>query len=229
MLALGCSGRRQPTNHEPGFRTFNVVGLLLVKWVMGCYVASMFDCHPVHLVSKRVLDVCIALVALLGFLILLPFLALLIVLASPGPVFFRQERVGQYGRPFTMLKLRSMHCNVEQYTHGLNKPKHDPRIHWAGHFLRKTSLDELPQFVNVLRGDMSVVGPRPFVPADASRLSQERLRARPGITGPWQVSDRSETSWEATTRLDHDYVMGYRFWTDLRIMAQTPRAMLKGR
>jgi lipopolysaccharide/colanic/teichoic acid biosynthesis glycosyltransferase len=180
-------------------------------------------------------------------------IAALIKLKSPGPVFFRQVRVGQKARPFTMLKFRSMHVNADSKVHqqyvtqfiksagqcaeaGKNevfKLTNDPRITPLGHILRKTSLDELPQLWNVLRGDMSLVGPRPplFYETEQYQAWHWRrvLDAKPGVTGLWQVAGRSRTTFDGMVRLDLRYVRTRSLWTDIKILLATPAAVITGK
>lgn len=196
-----------------------------------------------------------------GSLILLallsPFMAMIAVaikLTSRGPVFFRQQRLGQYGRPFSFLKFRSMHVNSDASVHreyverfitgtagrnpvGANgssvfKLTNDPRVTPIGRFLRKTSLDELPQFFNVLSGRMSLVGPRPPIPYEFIRYGawhrRRLLEAKPGITGLWQVSGRSRTKFDEMVRLDLQYAKSWSLWLDFKILLQTPRAVWSG-
>jgi lipopolysaccharide/colanic/teichoic acid biosynthesis glycosyltransferase len=163
----------------------------------------------------------------------------------------RQVRVGRRGRPFKMLKIRTMYVNAGHGVHEdymtwyikssgqqprtgteVFKLTNDPRITPPGRFLRKTSLDELPQFWNVLRGDMSLVGPRPPLAFEVEQYQpwhrRRVLEAKPGITGLWQVSGRSRTTFDDMVRLDLRYARTYTLWTDVRILAATPRAMFKG-
>jgi len=166
--------------------------------------------------------------------------AVAVKLSSPGPVLYRQERVGQYGRTFEFLKFRTMVTEADAQLAQLAaanesdgllfKIREDPRVTRVGRFLRRTSLDELPQLWNVLRGDMSLVGPRPL-PVDAEEFegdARRRLRVRPGITGLWQVSGRSELGWEETVALDMYYVDHWSLAMDLAILARTPLAVLRG-
>jgi len=153
---------------------------------------------------------------------------------SAGPILFHQERVGYRGRPFTVLKFRTMVADAEERlrelldrneaTGPLFKMAHDPRVTKFGRFLRKTSLDELPQLVNVLRGDMTVVGPRPPLPREVAQYEEwqmARLEVRPGITGLWQVSGRSELPFEDYVRLDLFYIENWSLAFDLFIIAKT--------
>lgn len=163
---------------------------------------------------------------------------------SKGPAFFRQERVGRAGRTFTMLKFRSMSVDAEDRlddikgdnVHGDDGPMlkvvNDPRITRVGRFLRRTSLDELPQLVNVLLGQMSLVGPRPPLPREVAQYEnhvQRRLLVKPGLTGLWQVSGRADLSWEDSVRLDLYYVENWSFLLDIAILVRTVRAVLASR
>ena len=191
-------------------------------------------------VLKRALDIVVATVALIPIGLLAPVLAALIKLDSPGPVFFFQERVGRDGRTFRIVKFRSMKTDAEQQLAALKeanegagllfKMKDDPRVTRVGKILRKLSLDELPQFWNVLVGDMSVVGPRPPLPSEVTAYDGtifRRLYIKPGITGLWQVSGRSDLSWDESVRLDLRYVENWSVMNDLQIMWRTAKAMVQ--
>jgi len=191
---------------------------------------------------KRACDIAGAVVGLLLAATLWPVVALLIRLDSPGPILFRQERVGRGGRPFTMLKFRSMRDGAAGQllalaaAQGLAEPvlklADDPRLTDAGRFLRRWSLDELPQFWNVLRGDMSLVGPRPEEPrvvAHYDDRQRRRLAVRPGITGPMQISGRADLSLEERTRLDLDYIDNLSLWRDAIILLHTLPVVLRGK
>lgn len=180
------------------------------------------------------------LLALVSPLLLL--LVLLVRLDSRGPGIFRQTRVGQDGREFTMFKMRTMVQDAEQVRESLLdqdegsgvlfKIKHDPRITRVGHVLRKTSLDELPQLINVVRGEMSLVGPRPALPAEVAQYTareRRRLAIRPGLTGLWQVSGRSNLSWEKSVELDLRYTDNWRLVDDLGIGVRTVDAVARSR
>lgn len=193
----------------------------------------------VHLL-KRALDVAVSALALVPIALITPVLALLIKLDSPGPVFFFQERVGRDGRTFRMVKFRSMKTDAEQQLETLKaqnegagllfKMKDDPRVTRVGRILRKLSLDELPQFWNVLVGDMSVVGPRPPLPSEVTAYDGtvfRRLYIKPGITGLWQVSGRSDLSWDESVRLDLRYVENWSVIDDLQIMWRTAKVMIQ--
>jgi exopolysaccharide biosynthesis polyprenyl glycosylphosphotransferase len=187
-----------------------------------------------HLFLKRTFDVVVAGLALLLTLPIIVIVAVAIKLDSQGPVLFRQLRVGKDGELFEMIKLRSMVQDAETMRSQLDdlnersgplfKMSADPRITRMGRLLRKTSIDELPQFWNVLRGDMSVVGPRPALPSEIVHWSpdlHERLRVLPGITGMWQVSGRSEADFELYRRLDLFYVDNWSLTHDIKIVAKT--------
>ncbi len=189
--------------------------------------------------GKRTLDLIGALVALVVSTPLMLFAALAIKLESRGPVFYRSTRVGRRGKPFTFYKLRSMVNGADQHRHHLShlnecdgpvfKISNDPRVTGVGRFLRTTSLDELPQFWNVLRGDMSLVGPRPPLPEEVSHYlpwQMRRLDVRPGITCLWQISGRSRIGFEEWMRLDLEYIKRQSFPMDLRILLRTIPAVL---
>ena len=203
---------------------------------------------------KASMDIVGSLCALAIISPLLVIIAVAVKLTSKGPIFFRQRRVGRYGRPFTFLKIRSMYTAnndamhqeyVKQFIAGTNnrneaacgKPNthkltNDPRITPLGRFLRKTSLDELPQLINVLRGEMSLVGPRPPIPYEVERYDiwhkRRFLAVKPGITGLWQVNGRSRTTFEEMVRLDLKYGESWSLALDIKILLQTPRAILTG-
>jgi lipopolysaccharide/colanic/teichoic acid biosynthesis glycosyltransferase len=192
-------------------------------------------------VTKRLLDVTLCMLALPFVLIVLGVCAILVWLDDPGPIFFTQLRTGQGGRRFKMLKFRTMVVNAEElkqvYSH-LNehtwpdfKITNDPRVTRMGRFLRKTSLDELPQIFNVLKGDMSLVGPRPtsFSASTYNLWHTERLEAVPGITGLWQIKGRSDVDFDDRLRLDIEYIEHRNIWLDLRILVGTVVAIFKQR
>jgi exopolysaccharide biosynthesis polyprenyl glycosylphosphotransferase len=195
-----------------------------------------------RLILKRSLDLTLGGLALLATLPILALSALAIKLTSPGPLIFAQERYGLNKRRFRMYKLRTMVADAEDRQAVLEdfneaagpvfKMKEDPRLTQVGRWLRRTSLDELPQLVNVLRGEMSLVGPRPLPVRDVSRFSEPSLMRRfsvhPGITGLWQVSGRSELPFEQWTELDLNYIDNWSLTLDLRILCQTVPAVLRG-
>jgi lipopolysaccharide/colanic/teichoic acid biosynthesis glycosyltransferase len=164
-----------------------------------------------------------------------------IKLDSPGPVFFRQERIGRAGKPFRIFKFRSMTTDawrrrdtvaqLNEVDGPLFKMEKDPRVTRVGAFIRKTSIDELPQLINVVRGEMSLVGPRPLPTEESDRIdgaALARLDVNPGITGLWQVCGRSDLTYADLQHLDSVYVRSWSLIWDLRIIAQTPRAVLGG-
>ncbi|WP_420096254.1 sugar transferase [Brevibacterium sediminis] len=190
---------------------------------------------------KRMVDLTLSVLGLIAISPLLLTLALAIRLTSPGPVLFKQRRVGLRGREFTMLKFRSMVTNAEELLAELRdeqhdagnevlfKMKNDPRVTRIGRVMRKYSLDELPQIINVITGSMSLVGPRPPLPSEVERYADHvhrRFLAKPGITGLWQVSGRSSLSWEDSVRLDLSYVENWTLFGDVVILCKTARAAL---
>jgi exopolysaccharide biosynthesis polyprenyl glycosylphosphotransferase len=214
------------------------------------YGVPVFEFAPVTLdrwqqTSKRVLDVLVAVATLVALAPLMLLIALLVKLTSTGPVLYRAPRVGKGGRYFTFLKFRSMYTGrgreevaAENEKSGhIFKVRDDPRITPIGRFLRRYSLDELPQLLNVLRGDMSVVGPRPLPAQDLdpdgmSRRfevwSEQRSRVRPGITGLWQVRGRSELPFEDMIKYDLEYILNWSLALDIRILLETPAFVLSG-
>ena len=196
----------------------------------------------VEAAAHRTLEICVALVGLLLVALALPLLAVAIRLDSPGPVIFRQRRLGRDGREFTVYKLRTMVADAEERLENvlpLNimggctfKATDDPRRTRVGAWLRRLSLDEAPQFWNVLRGDMALVGPRPPLPSEAARYSARewaRLAVKPGITGMWQVSGRNLLPHDKMIDLDLDYVARRSLRLDVDIVVRTVPAMLRGR
>ena len=192
---------------------------------------------------KRFVDIVFSVAALIVLAPLFLVLAVIIKLTSPGPVFFVQPRVGRYGKTFTFYKFRSMYEDAEARKAALMsrnesadgvifKMADDPRITPVGKILRKTSMDELPQFLNVLFGDMSLVGPRPPVPSEVRQYSLEalkRLNVRPGLTCLWQVSGRSDIPFREQVRLDKEYISSRSFVRDLVILFRTIPAILSGK
>jgi len=186
-----------------------------------------------YLVAKRVIDVVVSLVLLVVAIPALALCALAIAVDSPGPIFFAQQRTGRDGRRFRILKLRTMVTDAEELKATLAhlnvlpppdfKIPDDPRITRVGRFLRATSLDELPQLFNVLRGHMSLVGPRPtsFSPDTYDLWHTHRLDVAPGITGLWQVEGRNVTTFDERLRLDVQYIRRRSLWFDLQLLART--------
>jgi len=203
---------------------------------------------------KQVMDIVGSALILILCAPLLLIIALAIKATSKGPVLFRQQRVGQYGQCFTFLKFRSMHTDNDHSVHKeyvtkliagrtehkpsngnvncVYKLTNDTRITRVGKFLRRTSLDELPQLVNVLKGDMSLVGPRPAIPYEFAAYQtwhrRRVLEVKPGITGLWQVSGRSSVKFDEMVRLDLRYATSWSPWLDFKILMRTPRAVIGG-
>jgi exopolysaccharide biosynthesis polyprenyl glycosylphosphotransferase len=198
--------------------------------------------NPTQLVIKRGIDLAVSLAL---FVVTLPIqlvAALAIKLTSPGPVLFRQVRCGLNGRHFTLLKFRTMHAGAEQLLSGIShlnemtgpvfKATKDPRLTFVGRILRRLSIDELPQLVNVIKGDMSLVGPRPPLPEEVSRYEpwqHRRLSMNPGITCLWQVSGRNEVDFDRWMALDLKYIDTWSPMLDLKILLKTVPAVLSGR
>ena len=206
------------------------------------------------LVMKRIMDVAGSAVLLVLCLPLFLFIALAIKISSKGPILFRQQRVGQHGKLFMFLKFRSMHIDNDHGVHqeyvrkliageaeriasndsgeGVYKLANDKRITRIGKFLRKTSLDELPQFLNVFKGEMSLVGPRPPIPYELAAYQtwhrRRLLQFKPGITGLWQVTGRSLVKFDDMVRLDLRYATSWSPWLDFKILMRTPGAVIKG-
>lgn len=191
-------------------------------------------------VAKRLFDICASLFLIIFALPLMFCLALAVKLSSPGPILFKQQRVGIEGKPFHMLKFRSMVIDAEQRLANLAhrneasgvlfKIRNDPRITPVGRFIRKFSLDELPQLFNVLAGSMSLVGPRPPLPKEVEGYERDvrrRLLVKPGLTGLWQVSGRSNLSWQDSVRLDLYYVENWSLAGDVVILLKTGRAVFQ--
>lgn len=196
---------------------------------------------PVRRVVKRSFDLVAGLLALVALAPLFLVIAIAIKLDSPGPVFFTQRRIGRNGRPFAMLKFRTMVDGAEQqkllFLHlneqegGLFKIFDDPRATRLGSHLRSTSLDELPQLIDVIRGSMSLVGPRPLVAEEDALISghlRRRLEMRPGMTGPWQVAGASRVPMGAMTALDYEYVDSQCFAGDIGLIVRTvPHVLMR--
>lgn len=194
-------------------------------------------------IAKRALDIAVASVALVLLAPLMLAIALAIKLDSPGPVLFRQVRVGRGGKPFWFFKFRSMVKNAEQMKGQLVaknevrggpafKMRNDPRITRVGRFLRRYSLDELPQLIHVLHGEMSLVGPRPPLPPEVANYGtweKRRLSVTPGLTCLWQISGRSDIGFREWVELDHIYIDTMSFWTDLKILLFTVPAVISGK
>lgn len=194
-----------------------------------------------YLIAKRIMDICGALIGLICLSWLFLIVAILIKLEDPkGPVFFKQVRVGKDGKEFYMYKFRSMVTNAEELlesllhlnetTGAMFKMKNDPRVTKVGKFIRKTSIDELPQLWNVLKGDMSLVGPRPPLPREVAQYTEydkQRLLVTPGCTGLWQVSVRNDLGFHEMVELDLQYIRERSLLYDLKIIIKTIKVMVK--
>lgn len=201
---------------------------------------SLPQYSPWAMFKKRVFDIVVSLVALVGTAIITIPVAIAIKVTDRGPIFYTQTRVGRRGKPFKMIKFRSMVVNADKMKAELAeesgqkgrfifKMKNDPRITPVGKFIRKFSIDEFPQFLNVLRGDMSVVGPRPPLPEEVAQYNQTyatRMLVKPGITGPWQVSGRSNLSQEESESLDVSYVQNWSMLGDIVLLFRTVGAVV---
>ena len=193
------------------------------------------------MIGKRTLDVFVSLIGIIFFLPLFIILALLIKIEDPkGPVFFKQVRIGKNGKEFYMYKFRSMVSNAEELLETLLdknevtglmfKMKNDPRVTKVGRVIRKTSIDELPQLLNVLKGEMSLVGPRPPLPRevkDYTTYHMKRLEVTPGCTGLWQVSGRNSVGFEEMVELDLQYIRRRNLFLDIKIIMKTVWILLR--
>lgn len=189
---------------------------------------------------KRLFDIILSTIGLIVLSPIMGIIAYRIKKEDGGPVFYKQVRVGKNGHQFRMYKFRSMVVNADQLLENLKnqnevdgamfKMKHDPRITKVGHFIRKHSLDELPQLVNVLKGDMSLVGPRPPLPAEIKQYTEydkQRLYVMPGCTGLWQVTERNNVGFDKMVKLDLEYIKNASFMYDLSIIFKTIEIMFK--
>ncbi|MCL6520217.1 MAG: sugar transferase [Armatimonadetes bacterium] len=196
---------------------------------------------PLGQIIKRCLDVVISLMMLIILAPLMLLVALAIKLESEGPIIYKQTRVGKNGREFTFYKFRSMFRDADKRLAELRhlneadgpifKIKNDPRITKVGRIIRKTSIDELPQLFNVLKGDMSLVGPRPPLPVEVAQYTardRQRLNVIPGITCLWQISGRSNIGFDRWVELDLEYIRNQSLWLDLKILLLTIPAVIKG-
>lgn len=239
------SSQFDPSKEIPTFKQGEELSQVLTGWPAASAAQMNLPVKP-RLVTyrkvKRVLDVVAASIVILLLAPLFILLILAVKLTSRGPVLYVSKRVGLCGKVFNFYKFRSMYLDADQKRVALEKAnekdgpifkmKHDPRITPIGRLLRKFSLDELPQFYNVLRGDMSLVGPRPPLVHEVERYSsfeQERLTIRPGLTCYWQIMGRSDLSFEEWMILDHRYLREMSLWTDMKIMVKTPLAVLLGK
>ena len=197
-------------------------------------------------IGKRLFDFVLGVLILPIVALMIALIAFLLFLTSGGPVFYRQTRIGQYGRKFKIIKFRTMHSRSDTVLHEFlesnpdafhewelsHKLREDPRVTALGRFLRKTSLDELPQIWNVLRGEMSLVGPRPIVHVEREKYGDRFVfytAVVPGITGLWQVSGRCDVTYDARVALDERYAREWSLLMDMSILCRTPRAVCRGR
>ena len=193
---------------------------------------------PVYDFVKRAFDIVVSLICLTVGLPVYLIMILAIVIDDPGNPFFVQERVGLNGRVFKMVKLRTMRKDAEQIKVNLAeqneyksvhfKIENDPRVTRVGKFLRRTSLDETPQVLNLLTGSMTVIGPRPFIPSEQSQLPDDRLQVKPGLSCYWQLADTTKMSDEEQLELDYRYIRERGIITDLKIIFETVKSIFKG-
>lgn len=231
---------------ENGYRAVKMLPSLSYQPALSLQMQRAITIDPKSEALVRTLDVAVALAALIVFGPFMMMIAATIVASSRGPVFYRQKRLGLGGRHFTCLKFRTMHVDSDGLLARLladcprsrdewerdQKLRKDPRVIFVGRFLRKTSLDELPQLLNVLRGDMSIVGPRPIVPSEAVRYGRyigNYCAMRPGITGLWQVSGRNETTYRRRVACDVAYSRSQSALNNMRIIARTVPVVLRAK
>lgn len=209
--------------------------------------AENFSCDIQHIPLKRMFDLSFSLLVVVLALPLFVALAVAVRLTSKGKSIYSQERIGRGGKTFKCYKFRTMHPDADarlkeilasdperrKEWEELHKLKDDPRVTALGSFLRKTSLDELPQFWNVLKGDLSVVGPRPVVRLELEKhfagKAEKIFTIRPGLTGPWQISGRSDVSYQKRIEMDEHYVDNQSFWWDLKLVVKTIPAMISSK
>jgi len=221
---------------------------------MTVQIAPIQKYNPSYLKTKRVLEVLFKLLILIPLCITIVIVAIIIRLDSPGPIFYRQKRTDLHGVEFYIYKFRSTYVNsdsslhrdvIVKYINGQEinigtaaaikfqfKLSDDPRVTRVGRFIRKTSIDELPQFFNVLRGEMTLVGPRPPLPYEVEYYTSHdwlRLSGRPGLTGIWRVSGRSRVNFQSMVEMDIEYLQHQSFWEDLKLIALTIPVMIQGR
>ena len=196
-----------------------------------------------YLIAKRILDVTVAFVALVILLIPMAVITVLIKLESPGPAIYIHNRFGKNGKPLPLLKFRSMQMNADELIKDFTpeqkkewdenfKLENDPRITRIGKFLRKSSLDELPQLINILKGELSIVGPRPIVTEELEKYGENKeefLSVTPGLTGYWQAYARSSCTYEERMEMELFYVRNANFWWDIKIMFATVGSVLRGK
>lgn len=208
-----------------------------------CLGADIGKKSRTYLASKRVLDVVVSVIGLIFLFLPMVLIVLLIKLESPGPAIFVHKRIGKGGEDLPLLKFRSMHVNAEDMINEFSpeqraeweenfKLENDPRITRIGKFLRKSSLDELPQLVNVFKGELSIVGPRPITTEELAKYGENKekfLSVTPGLTGYWQAYARSTCSYEQRMEMELYYVDNASFWWDIQIMFATVGTVLRGK
>ncbi len=196
-----------------------------------------------YLIAKRIFDIVLSSIGLVFCIIPIGIIALMIKIDSPGPVFFWHHRIGKNGKNLPLLKFRSMYVNSKEMFEAFTpeqkaewqlnfKLENDPRVTKVGNFLRKSSLDELPQIINILKGDLSIVGPRPIVDEELERYGDNKekfLSVTPGLTGYWQAYARSNCTYEQRMEMELFYVENANFWWDIKIMFATVGSVLRGR
>lgn len=207
-----------------------------------CNTAKKRDLKRSYLIAKRALDIALSFLGLIISIIPMAVISLLIKIESPGPAIYVHHRIGKNGKPLPLLKFRSMYINAEKMIEDFTpeqkaeweknfKLEHDPRITRVGQLLRRSSLDELPQLVNVLKGELSIVGPRPIITEELDRYGENKgrfLSVTPGLTGYWQAYARSTCSYEQRMEMELYYVENANFWWDIKIMFATVGAVLRG-
>jgi lipopolysaccharide/colanic/teichoic acid biosynthesis glycosyltransferase len=210
--------------------------MLLKRWLWHGVISGTYF-------IKRLIDVLASVILMILLIPLFAVIMALIYKSSPGPVFYKQTRVGRWGKLFTMWKFRSMYLDADQRLKEIKaqnemaggvlfKMKNDPRIFPVGKFIRKASIDELPQLWNVFKGDMSLVGPRPALPSEVNQYSlqdRQRLEVIPGITCIWQVSGRSNIPFPQQVQLDVQYIQSQSVWLDIKLLLKTIPAVLLSR
>lgn len=234
---LGIVVRIMPNNADSAL----LQNLHVEQFEDECVVTLFREQMLMQLLTKRMIDAALSLIMLIVLSPLMLVVAVLIKLTSPGPVLFVQNRVGMNQRQFKLYKFRSMVADAEERKHAIAhlnerdgpafKIENDPRITRIGRFIRKTSIDELPQLFNVLCGKMSLVGPRPPLPEEVERyawLFRKRLSVKPGITCIWQIRGRNKVSFERWMEMDHEYVENWSLWLDLKILWRTIPVVLSG-
>jgi len=228
---MGVEARILPALWSPENPAFNVETIQGIPFL----TIGVTRINATGMLYKKILDLIVGSVGTILFFLMYPFVAIAIKMDSPGPVLFKQKRVGQHGRIFTLYKFRTMYVDAEERKKELMsknimkglmfKVENDPRITRVGRFLRKTSLDEFPQFLNVLKGEMSVVGTRPPTLDEVEKYEPwhwKRLALKPGITGLWQVSGRNKINdFEKIVELDCKYIENWRFMDDIKIILKT--------